>query len=347
MHEFPHDPNFPHSFRPCFACNIKKTRPWQDGIFINREHVFPCIGPHKPISRSALILRPLEPRPDSRADAMLPAGVKEIMASPSSLFSAYASFTASMMLARTMVNDVIPRPVQSFLWSALCRLFQSKRPTQQHLTLVIEEQGANMMRNEIFDAAELYLSSRIGANTDRLKISKCPGKNKVLVRLAKNETIPDTFEGVELQWKFITVTTTHKSGPSTSFGDGDGPEEKKQYFELSFDKTYKDKIIKSYVPFVIEKSSDLKDKEKVLKMFTLGGRGRGKYGPGAWGAVDLDHPSTFDTLAMEPELKEAIMGDLDRLVDIVHRSANLVKPSSGVTKPHILVNHSRTVSGFC
>ncbi|CAI0381103.1 unnamed protein product [Linum tenue] len=35
---------------------------------------------------------------------------------------------------------------------------------------------------------------------------------------------------------------------------------------------------------------------------------------GPWGSINLDHPSTFDTLAMEPELKREIMEDLDRFV---------------------------------
>ncbi|XP_031402542.1 AAA-ATPase At5g17750-like [Punica granatum] len=244
---------------------------------------------------------------------MMPPNVKEIMASPSSLFSVYASFTASMMLARTMVNDIVPRPVQSYLWRTIRHLFKAKLPVQERLTFVVEEYAGDLGRNEIFVAAELYLSSKIGTNTDRLKISKSSTKNHVLVRLAKDETILDTFEGVELKWKFVTVTTQHAGGPS----DGsEEPPESKRCFELSFDKKHKDKIIESYVPFVIQKASDLKDKEKVLKMFTLGGnRGRPMNGPnGAWSSINLEHPSTFDTLAMEPEQKKAIMNDLDRFL---------------------------------
>ncbi|OWM74662.1 hypothetical protein CDL15_Pgr005242 [Punica granatum] len=255
---------------------------------------------------------------------MLPPNVKEIMASPSSLFSAYASFTASMMLARTMVNDIVPRPVQSYLWQSIRHLFKAKLPVQQRLTFVVEEYARDLGRNEIFVAAELYLSSKIGTDTDCLKISKSHAKKHVLVRLAKDETILDTFEGVELKWKFVTVTTRRARGSSDGFEEGPPINlpgtpprpETKRCFELSFDKKHKDKIIESYVAFVIQKASDLKDKEKVLKMFTLGGNFHGLMnGPnGLWSSINLEHPSTFDTLAMEPEQKKAIMNDLDRFL---------------------------------
>ena len=37
------------------------------------------------------------------------------MPSPSVVFSAYASMTASIMLARSMANDLIPQPLHSYL----------------------------------------------------------------------------------------------------------------------------------------------------------------------------------------------------------------------------------------
>ena len=37
-------------------------------------------------------------------------------------------------------------------------------------------------------------------------------------------------------------------------------------------------------------------------------------GLGAWAPVNLDHPATFNTLAMDLELKKKILDDLDRFV---------------------------------
>lgn len=33
-----------------------------------------------------------------------------------------------------------------------------------------------------------------------------------------------------------------------------------------------------------------------------------------WGSVNLDHPATFDTVAMDPEMKNMLIEDLDRFV---------------------------------
>lgn len=77
--------------------------------------------------------------------------------------------------------------------------------------------------------------------------------------------------------------------------------------ELSFHKKYKDKVLSSYLPFVLEMSNTIKEEEKVLKLHPLGNYCDNQ-------DINLDHPSTFDTLAMDPTLKKEIIDDLDRFV---------------------------------
>jgi chaperone BCS1 len=52
------------------------------------------------------------------------------------------------------------------------------------------------------------------------------------------------------------------------------------------------------------KIQSIKNEKKVLKLQSLGN----------YRGVNLYHPSTFDTLAMDPVLKKEIMDDLDRFV---------------------------------
>ncbi|OWM88788.1 AAA-ATPase At5g17760-like [Punica granatum] len=229
---------------------------------------------------------------------------REFMASPSpsSLFAAYASFMASMMLARTILNDLIPKPIRAYLVALFRRLFKAK--TSQ-LTLVIEENGGGLTWNEIFDAAELYLSTKIGPHTDRLKIDKCPGKKRISIRLDNNEKLTDSYEGIELKWEFVCVEQERGNNRDTSRTGSDI----RRFFELSFDKKRKEKILSSYVPYILEKAKEIRKTDRVLKMFTLG-RGRGSN----WESINLEHPSTFETLAMEPEQKEALKEDLVRFL---------------------------------
>ncbi|XWS33798.1 hypothetical protein CRYUN_Cryun22dG0113600 [Craigia yunnanensis] len=225
------------------------------------------------------------------------------MPSPSSLFSAYASMTASIMLFRSMANDLIPYPIRNFLFSNLRYFF---KPRSQTLTLVIEEPNG-MARNQVYDASEIYLCTRISPNTARLKISKTPKEKNLTIRLEKGEKIVDFFEGVELKWRFVCAEAEKSNNPNNQFP----PRAEKRSFELSFHKKHKDIVLDSYVPYILERARAVKDEQRVLKMFTLNMQ---NYGGIKWESINLEHPATFEKLAMDPELKHAVMEDLNRFV---------------------------------
>ncbi|XVF15806.1 hypothetical protein REPUB_Repub09cG0188100 [Reevesia pubescens] len=225
------------------------------------------------------------------------------MPSPSSLFSAYASMTASIMLFRSMANDLIPYPIQNYLFSTFRCFF---KPRSQILTLVIEESNG-MARNQVYDASEIYLCTRISPKTERLKISKTPKEKNLTIRLEKGEKIDDFYEGVELKWRFVCAEAEKSNNPNDQFL----PRAEKRSFVLSFHKKHKDIVLNSYVPSILERAKAIKDEQRVLKMFTLNMQ---NYGGIRWESINLEHPATFETLAMDPELKNAVMEDLNRFV---------------------------------
>ncbi|KAL0334711.1 UNVERIFIED_CONTAM: protein HYPER-SENSITIVITY-RELATED 4 [Sesamum radiatum] len=58
-----------------------------------------------------------------------------------------------------------------------------------------------------------------------------------------------------------------------------------------------------------------KRKKKTLKIHTLNSEHFRRYsGDYSWNSIKLDHPATFDTLAMDDKLKKMIMDDLDMFV---------------------------------
>ncbi|XVE82568.1 hypothetical protein DITRI_Ditri16bG0016000 [Diplodiscus trichospermus] len=75
--------------------------------------------------------------------------------------------TASIMLFRSMANDLIPYPIQNYLLSTLFCFF---KPRSKIHTLIIEESNG-MARNEIYDASECYLSTRISPDNQRLNVT--------------------------------------------------------------------------------------------------------------------------------------------------------------------------------
>ncbi|KAK3224189.1 hypothetical protein Dsin_011214 [Dipteronia sinensis] len=228
------------------------------------------------------------------------------MPSASSLFSTYASMTASVMLVRTMVNDLVPNPVRVYAHSAFRHFFKTR---SSDLTLIIEDNN-NISRNQIYDAAEVYLSTKISPNTARLRICKTPKEKNITIRLEKDEKIIDSFQGIAFKWRFIHSEPErnhpHEVYPSRS---------ERRSFELSFPKKHKDIVFDSYVPFILEEAKAIRDDQRVLRMFTL--NTSQCYGGGGgirWDSINLEHPSTFETLAMEPDLKNLVMEDLNRFV---------------------------------
>ncbi|KAJ7944242.1 AAA-ATPase [Quillaja saponaria] len=217
---------------------------------------------------------------------------------------AYASMTASIMLFRSMANELIPNPVRGYIFNTFRCFF---KPRSSFLTLVIEE-STGMTRNEIYDAAEIYLCIKISPNTERLKISKTPKEKNLTIRLEKGEKLVDFYNGVELNWRFICAEVEKNNANDHHFSS----RSEKKYFELSFHKKHKDLVLCSYVPFIVERAKAVKDEERVLKMYTL--NNCSSYGGIKWECINLEHPATFETLAMEPELKNSVIEDLNRFV---------------------------------
>lgn len=238
--------------------------------------------------------------------------------SPSAAYAAYASVSASVMLFRTTFHQVIPRQVQEFLVKALFRIF--KRTNTSLLTLVVD-QFDGMSRNDLFDSFEIYMSTKTNPKTNRLKITKSSKEKHLNIKLAQSENIIDFFQEVEIKWLFIceeSESTTRRSRSRNNskvpddFGNRPWQFKSKQWFELSFEKKHKEIVVNSYIPFVLEEGKAIRNVKKVVKLHTLANAYFAD--TPAWDSINLEHPSTFEKLAMEPSEKKALMDDLDLFV---------------------------------
>ncbi|KAK1373481.1 AAA domain-containing protein [Heracleum sosnowskyi] len=222
----------------------------------------------------------------------------------SSLFSVYASLSSLLMLIRTVANDIIPTPVRSYLESVLQYLFHRFTPALSQSTTIVVDDYSGINRNEIFESAEIYLRSKISPATDRFKVHKTRRQNNINLGIEKDIEMIDKFQGFELTWKFVFPEERKHSGSD-------------KYFELSFDKKFKKIVLKEYFPFVLEKAKEIKAQDKVVRLYTrdfVHSYGDDEEGSSEWGSVNLEHPSTFDTLAMDPEMKQSVIDDLERFV---------------------------------
>ncbi|EPS60650.1 hypothetical protein M569_14151, partial [Genlisea aurea] len=228
-------------------------------------------------------------------------------------FSTYASFAATLMLLRTLINDIVPESLKNYIYSSLDSAFhyfidRFFRNIARKVTVVIDEE-AGISRNQIYDAAEIYLRTVIDPDAQRLKANKTAKQKSINLSMEKDQEIVDNFRGIEVKWKLLVIEPEDK----TRFMPI------KRYFELTFDKSKKSSVIEEYLPFVLSKSQEIKANERAVKLYTRdspfdndeadeGGGG------GYWGCINLDHPVTFEKLAMDPDLKRAVIDDLDRFV---------------------------------
>ncbi|VFQ93223.1 unnamed protein product [Cuscuta campestris] len=228
------------------------------------------------------------------------------------ILSAYTAFTGFAFLIRTIlgefkaiVNQILPGEIRARIWQKLERVMTMCNFTSQ-MTMVIEEYNG-LTPNEIFEASEVYLRSKLGTlSTNRLKICKATQEANISFVVSRNEKINDTFEGAEFIWEMKVAPTSSRQKPSNDY-DVRPPSEvgDLRSFELTFNKEIKGMVLTSYIPFVLKKSKELREKEKMIKLLPLGN----------WHEeVCLDHPSTFKTLAMDPDLKRELIEDLDRFV---------------------------------
>ncbi|CAA2990639.1 AAA-ATPase At3g50940-like [Olea europaea subsp. europaea] len=228
------------------------------------------------------------------------------MPSASSIFAAYASLSTFIMLLQTVSNQLMPHQVQHYIWSLIQR-FLKTAPSKA--TIVIEERDG-MWSNEVYNAGEIYLSTKIRQNIDLLKVCKPHNENNISVKFAQCEKIIDFFEGIELEWKFVYEDRKNSTKVIDEDTDNLVLISEKKYFELSFDKKYKEKVLDHYLPFMLEKAKSIRAEKKVIKLHTLGPYSS----TNVWDSVTFQHPSTFDTLAMDTKIKTSLIDDLDRFL---------------------------------
>ncbi|KAK9059007.1 hypothetical protein SSX86_021626 [Deinandra increscens subsp. villosa] len=222
--------------------------------------------------------------------------------------STIGSVAAASMVARSIAREYLPSEFQDYLYFGL-RDFINKLSRQ--LTMVIYEFDG-FQENEIYNATELYLGSRISFNIHRMKVTKVPSEKNINVAMEINDEFVDVYNGVKFKWCLVSKKQPTReyhnhnhnydnmNGSSTTTTD-------LRSFELTFHRKHKDVALNEYFPFILNDSKTRKQEEKTVKLFTLN---QGT----VWTSVSLDHPATFATLAMDTDAKEKVMNDLDRFL---------------------------------
>ncbi|KAL6842515.1 hypothetical protein ACP4OV_027359 [Aristida adscensionis] len=214
-----------------------------------------------------------------------------------------ASVAASAMLVRGVVNELVPYEVRDFLFSGLGYL--RSRMSSQHTVVIEETEG--WASNQLYDAARTYLATRINTDMKRLRVSRVAEGKSMMFSMEEGEEMADVHDGAEFKWRLVCrENASGGGGNGTGRGGGGNYRLEVRSFEMSFHRKHKEKALVSYLPHILDTAKKIKEQDRTLKIYMNEGE--------SWFAIDLHHPSTFSTLAMDRKLKQSVMDDLERFV---------------------------------
>ncbi|KAK4603931.1 hypothetical protein RGQ29_012445 [Quercus rubra] len=182
------------------------------------------------------------------------------------------------MFLSAMFDQYFPKHLVDYILSYSRKLVRFMSPNIQ--ITFHEFSGEHFNRSEAYAAIETYLSERSSREAKKLK-----------QKLSKtNEEVTDEFEGVRLRW------ASKKKTPRTQSFSWYAESEEKRYYKLTF-----------------HKGRAITMRNRQRKLYTNNPtQNWGGYKSGKWSHVAFEHPSTFDTLAMDSKKKEQIMNDLTK-----------------------------------
>lgn len=149
--------------------------------------------------------------------------------------------------------------------------------------------------NDLYRQVSVYLNSINPSSTcRRLTLSRSKSSNRISYSVAPNHTVNDAFNGHRLSWTHHVDTVQ------------DSVEEKRS-FTLKLPKRSRLELLSPYLDQVAARAMEFERVSRDRRLFT--NNGHGSYESG-WSSVPFRHPSTFETLALEPELKKQLVDDL-------------------------------------
>lgn len=156
----------------------------------------------------------------------------------------------------------------------------------------------------MFAVANLYyLGTKISTSTQRIIVHKQQKDEELAVTVDKDQEIVDVYSGIKFNW--ILQSSIVRSFAQS--GKNSNPKIEIRFFELSFPKKHRDFALKVYLPYVLKKSKEIEEQNRTVRLHTVDYNGTDY-----WSSVVLNHPATFDTMAMEPDVKQELIGDLER-----------------------------------
>ncbi|CAL9086181.1 unnamed protein product [Musa textilis] len=219
-------------------------------------------------------------------------------------WASLGSLMASIMFLWAVVGRYVPlHHLEHSLTKHSRRLFAFVYPYVQ--VTIPEFSGQRMKRSEAYTYIEAYLSNSCSQNASRLKAELGKDSGSLTLSMDEHEEVTDEFEGAKLWW-----TSESRSPPSQSFSLYPQPDSRR-YYRLIFHRRHRDLIVGQYLSHVLREGREVGLRKRQRKLYTNNASNDWSgYKSTVWSHVVFEHPSTFDTLAMDPGKKRELKDDL-------------------------------------
>ncbi|CAA7395326.1 unnamed protein product [Spirodela intermedia] len=181
--------------------------------------------------------------------------------------------------------------------------------------------GERMKRSEAYVAIEAYLAATSTDHARRLKAEVGKDSSSLVLSMDEHEEVTDVFGGATVWWS-SGATAPRNQGFSLY-----PARDEKRYYVLTFHRRHRKMVNGAYLAHVMEKGNAIRVQKRQRKLFT--NRSHHDWYDNKeylWSHVVFDHPATFETLALDPEVKRDIMQDLSTFQESKEYYAKVGKP---------------------
>ncbi|KAG6581609.1 AAA-ATPase, partial [Cucurbita argyrosperma subsp. sororia] len=195
----------------------------------------------------------------------------------------------------TLLQNILPSQFLSLLHS-LCESLQDFFTPYSYYHIPEFNAYSSLDLNQLYRHATLYLNSLHNSPAcRRLSLSRSKSSTTISYTVAPNHSVHDTFKGQRISW------THHVDTLQDSLDE-------KRSFSLRIPKRHCHSLLPLYLDHVTSTAAEFERTSRERRLFTNNGNASSY--DSSWVSVPFRHPSTFDTLALETELKKQIVDDL-------------------------------------
>ncbi|KAG0542035.1 hypothetical protein BDA96_02G068300 [Sorghum bicolor] len=152
-----------------------------------------------------------------------------------------------------------------------------------------------------YEEVKAYLSGAACSQDAReLRAEGAREGNGLVVSMRDGQDVADEFRGVSLWWSSVIVRDVQ--------GQRKGD---RRFQRLTFHLRHRGVVVDEYLPHVRRQGREILFSNRRRRLYTNSKSRDPYYEYKSWSYIDFDHPTTFDTLAMDGAKKRDIMDDLD------------------------------------